>query len=232
MRVVVPYIPSALRAETVIALRQQGADVELVDVSGDVTSYWQLLRDLWQAQEDFLVVEHDIVVPPWTVAALETCPRAWCSVPEDRLGGGEGWWDANLQCNRFRQSAILVHPHLFDVMPEHTRHFQVLDHMALARLQRRIRPHVHMERLTTHLTATQPQGGYPWPSEIDTWPPALVSYTRWLAQFAPDKSEIPALEAEMQLARAEGRDDYEFLWARSQARWAADILANAKTSVD
>ena len=92
------------------ALQAQAQAVELVDVSGDPTAHWALLVELWSEQRDFLLVEHDFVITPNTVAtvAFDACPAPWCSAPSDLLGGHDGWWDSMLHANRWRRSAVIL----------------------------------------------------------------------------------------------------------------------------
>jgi hypothetical protein len=165
------------------ALQDQAPVVETVDVSGSVTAYWELLCRLWTEQRDFLLVEHDIVIAPATLATFNACPHAWCSAPSDLFGGGDGWWDSMLHCNRFRAEAMRGHPDLFTSMPPCARHWLALDAHSLPRLARRIgQPHCHLELLNQHLQGPRDRGGYPWPSEILNWAEPLFAWNVWLAQ--------------------------------------------------
>jgi hypothetical protein len=55
VRVVCPF--TNLRHETEAALCQHAPHAELIDVSGSVYAYWELLRDLGAEGRDFFVVE-------------------------------------------------------------------------------------------------------------------------------------------------------------------------------
>jgi hypothetical protein len=225
VRVVVPFVPGSLRAETVAACEAQTSALELIDVSAEATSYWALVADLWGAQEPFVLIEHDIVISPGTLAAFERCPHPWCSAASDHFGGHDGWWDAMLHCNRFKAEAMRGHPDLFASMPPWCRHWLSLDAKSLPRLQRRIGPpHCHAELVNQHLRGDRETGGYPWPSEVDRWAEPLFAYSAWLAQFAPDEDELPALAAETGAARGARRDDLEFLECRLHAAAAARAL--------
>ena len=89
MRCVMPYTPSGIAARAGDALLAQAPDAELVDVSGSPTAYHVLLERLWADQQDFMLVEHDNVIAPGTVAALEACPWEWCACPHTPLS--ERW---------------------------------------------------------------------------------------------------------------------------------------------
>ncbi len=106
LRVVCAY--TTLHPETERALRVQAEAPEFADVSGDVTDYCATWARLWRAQEDFVMVEHDIVIAPGTIDAFAACPEPWCCVSTGALG-------AAFQCNRFRRELIVAHPDLFDL---------------------------------------------------------------------------------------------------------------------
>jgi hypothetical protein len=78
VRLVCPFTPAGLRSETLSALEQLGRSVEMVDVSGSDESYAALLAALWDSGDDFLLIEHDIVLTQAAVEAMESCPHPWC----------------------------------------------------------------------------------------------------------------------------------------------------------
>jgi hypothetical protein len=89
-------------------------------------------------------------------------------------------------------------PGLFSAMPPWCRHGHGLDEDSLPRLARRIgQPHVHTDLLTTHLrpisTTTATRGRQR--SQIG----GLRSFGMSCGSpgFAPDETEMPALEAEI-----------------------------------
>jgi len=107
MRIVVPF--TKLHVETMHALESAGADYELALV-GEDDSYWRLLYDLWRTGEDFVVVEHDIVVRPSVFDEFEECENEWCVAPYPfvyRLCAGLG-------CTRFRASLLQRFPEIMD----------------------------------------------------------------------------------------------------------------------
>jgi hypothetical protein len=136
VRVVCCYTPDRLRRGTVESLRAQAPHAEFIDVSGSPDTYYEAFRALWlAADDDLLLVEHDIVLAPGTVAALETCPEAWCSChigSEERTTGLEAYF----QCNRWRAWMMAVTPHVVDLLPVQ-RHWGTLDAYLLARMRGR-----------------------------------------------------------------------------------------------
>src|ERR1017187_1932583 len=125
VRVVCPYTPNHLRRGTVESLRAQAPHTEFIDVSAAPDSYFELFKRLWTSQEDFLLVEHDLVLAPGTVAALEACPEPWCSCHIDveyKLYHGEAFF----QCNRWRREIMLARPNACEI-PMSQRYWGTLD---------------------------------------------------------------------------------------------------------
>lgn len=75
--VIVPQ-PAARRTPAQDALRDQGVEFEVVDVSADPLEYGRLLRRLWEAGDTFVLVEHDLVPPAGAIAELLDCDRPLC----------------------------------------------------------------------------------------------------------------------------------------------------------
>lgn len=148
MRVVCCYAPNHLRRGTVESLRGQAPHAEFVDVSSGPDAYFEAFRSLWLAQEDFLLVEHDLVLAPGTVDALEACGEPWCSCHIGHLFTtykGEAY----LQCNRWRREMMIAHPGVVDV-PREDRFWGQLDGHLLKRMGG-FKPHRHLDLPTLHL---------------------------------------------------------------------------------
>jgi hypothetical protein len=103
--VVVPF--TELRAETSAAL--QGREVTYSPMLTD-ESYFELLSDCWAAKRSFIVVEHDIVVEPWTIDELAACPEDWCSMGYPYRGDPAAH---GLACTKFSDRLIARHPETF-----------------------------------------------------------------------------------------------------------------------
>ena len=110
MRVVVGFAPR-LYPGVVEAIRANGVEPECTDVSRDKRAYQNLLAAAW-AKGAFVVVEHDVVIKPGTLAALEACPKPWCTVVYKTTSGG--WLAGALGCTRFDASLIKCHQRVFD----------------------------------------------------------------------------------------------------------------------
>jgi hypothetical protein len=104
MQVVVPY--TRVHDEVVEALEATGHPYEMVDVSENESSYYELLRAKWAAGETFIIVEHDIIVMRTTFTELEQCPEPWCIVPHRYLG----WMHWGLGCVKFTDRLICAVP--------------------------------------------------------------------------------------------------------------------------
>src|ERR1035441_1644114 len=117
MRVVCCYTPDRLRRGTVESLRAQAPHAEFIDVSGGGDAYYEAFRALWlNADDDLMLIEHDLVLAPGTVEALERCAEPWCSChigSEERTTGFEAFF----QCNRWRRAMIAATPHVVDILP-------------------------------------------------------------------------------------------------------------------
>lgn len=167
MRVVMPYtMVNRAACDALPAM-----STEFVNVSADPLAYWRLLALLWGDAEDFTLIEHDVVIAPGTLAALDACPEPWCSCPQPNaprwsrkrqatppkhspLTGTDdrnGWSSACLQVNRFRRELMLAEPDLISSVAEPNRYWLVLDEHTVGRLRQRC--HVHHELPTNHVPA-------------------------------------------------------------------------------
>jgi hypothetical protein len=113
-KVVVPYTEK--HPEVLAALA--GSDLQAFKV-GDDDRYWKLLKKLWTKGEDFIIVEHDIVIRPDTISGFDECPEPWCVAPypfAHRLCAGLG-------CVRFRKELLRDFPEIMDEVDkrEHPR---------------------------------------------------------------------------------------------------------------
>jgi hypothetical protein len=167
---------------TVSALEAQAPGrVEYVDVSGSPYAYWELMRALWTAGEDFALVEHDVVVADGTIDAFERCPAGWCCAPSEYdywalpplpatppdtfTVGAVPYY--GLRVHRWRREAMLAYPTLLDEVGERVvrgfehkpgGYWEMLDGRMLRPLQERVAgPHVHGECPALHLHHRRPK---------------------------------------------------------------------------
>lgn len=108
MRVICPF--TNIRPETRESLDASGYAWEAIDVSGADEAYWEALSDLWEYQETFAVVEHDIVLREGVLAELEACSGLWCTCPYPYQNGMR----AGLGCVRFDRELITGYPRLME----------------------------------------------------------------------------------------------------------------------
>ena len=149
MRVVVPFVHIAPGVAE--ALDATGHPWEAIDVSGSDFNYWTLLSDLWSRKACLILVEHDVIVRPDTLAELEACPRPWCAFTVPYLGGEY----PGLGCVKFDASIIAAIPDALDQVGTMSnashppKHYCSMDHF----LQRVVLPqtgmaqHVHLPAL-------------------------------------------------------------------------------------
>jgi hypothetical protein len=101
VRLVCPYTPAGLRTETQVALQQLGRSVDMVDTSASDESYAELLAALWAGDDDFLLIEHDMIPTTAAVQAMEECADVWCANPY-RVNHQVGEYIVGLGFTRFR----------------------------------------------------------------------------------------------------------------------------------
>ena len=97
MRIVYPFTEEGYTPESWESLVDEGNRIEAVNVGGSDSVYGELLVELWEKGETFLVVEHDIILPAGIVAEYKACDEEWCSspyayfdMPVTTSGGGLG----------------------------------------------------------------------------------------------------------------------------------------------
>ena len=69
-----------MHPSTAATLAPYGDRVRYVDVHAP-GAYWELFKSLWKSGEDFIIVEHDVVVNADTIESFDACPEAWCTAP-------------------------------------------------------------------------------------------------------------------------------------------------------
>lgn len=160
MVVVVPFVESLLRKETVAAVESEAASIGSAIIFArldplDDEAYFRLLRDYWALGGDFTIVEHDVVPAEGTFASFADCPATWCSSPYKI---GTGVHTLVLGCTRFRGELMHAFPEAVEmagkiendsiVFP--ARHWKRID----ARLNKVLRKHryiCHAHKVADHL---------------------------------------------------------------------------------
>lgn len=140
MKVVMPVVEYPIAAPL--------DDAEVVKVDGDY-GYGNLVADLWEAGEDFLLVEQDVLVTPAVRDELAACPELYCAAPYN-LCDGRGLGVA-LGCVRFKGELTQNYPYV--ATPWRDVHWSVLDGAVDATMSEivRRRPHVHSDAAVVHL---------------------------------------------------------------------------------
>lgn len=80
--VCVPFVGGMLREETRAAVLDQDANAVFVELPRtSPTAYARLLLDLWRRPGDVVIVEQDVIPPPYAIANLLRCTSGWCTHP-------------------------------------------------------------------------------------------------------------------------------------------------------
>jgi hypothetical protein len=77
LRIVIPFVRGGLAPETKAWGEEHRA--EFVDLTGDDEGYFKLLTRLWNAGQEFYLVEQDIVPDPQQFTDMVACPQEWCA---------------------------------------------------------------------------------------------------------------------------------------------------------
>lgn len=112
MRVIVPHVEITPECDN--ALWAYAPTAERIDVGHDDEAYWRLLNRLWHTGQSFLLIEHDVVIGPDTVAEMTGCPKEWCAASYPYISTVS----YGLACTKFRGSLMARFPNLFDMIGE------------------------------------------------------------------------------------------------------------------
>jgi hypothetical protein len=119
-------------------LSRYGHAPTYIDVSASSDAYWNLLNDLWQKGETFILVEHDILPWPGALEELWQCPGLWCANSYDQRGIGIYH---SFGCTKFSAELIRRLP---DVWSRIGHHWSRLDsEFEWQACQAGLRPHPH-----------------------------------------------------------------------------------------
>lgn len=133
-------------AEYPIARPLEGAEV--VKVEGDY-GYGNLVADLWESGQSFLLVEQDVLLTQAVRDSLERCERPYCSAPYNlRDGRGLG---VSLGCVRF--AGVLTENYPGVATPWREVRWDLLDGAVDRTLREvvKLEPHVHWDEALVHL---------------------------------------------------------------------------------
>jgi hypothetical protein len=82
VKVIYPFTAQRTEESFISVMRYVPYDqLESVNVSTSEFEYGHLLEKLWVKQEDFLIIEHDIVIHEGLVEEFAECEEEWCSSP-------------------------------------------------------------------------------------------------------------------------------------------------------
>ncbi len=154
MRIVVPY--TQIHPSTAKSL--ENYEVEYIDVSQTVESYWRLMVSIWEQRESTLIIEHDMEVNDRAIRQAKYCKCEWSVSPY--FGPAKQVLSAALGCTRFRSSFMAANADLLakvgdidDAAPTLVkRDWRRLDARMLGILRDRgYKPHIHETVLHHHV---------------------------------------------------------------------------------
>jgi hypothetical protein len=144
LKAVCPYTEDKLRLETAVALaRHWRGEVRFVKLDPqDVFAYPNLLADLWAQQEDFALIEHDIVITPQVYQEFRDCPEPYCCFPYEwgtQIGPALG-------CTRFRTELVTRYPQAMAQVQAQRVGWRQTDVVLMRHVFARngVQPHVHL----------------------------------------------------------------------------------------
>ncbi len=105
MKLIVPY--TNLRPLVRATLEQYNLHPKFVKLSGE-DDYWNLLSQLWEEKESFVLNEHDVLPWPGAIQEIADCPADWCSYTY-RMKKGYGIHHA-FGCTKIGQGLIEAIP--------------------------------------------------------------------------------------------------------------------------
>jgi len=112
VKIVVPATPGGLHHSVIPAILRQGG-APIVWPVGPGEEYFELIRLLWAAGRDFVIVEHDVEIPPGALAGFVVCPSPWCAHSYEVYAGDVATAYGGpyaLGLARFRAELMAAHP--------------------------------------------------------------------------------------------------------------------------
>jgi hypothetical protein len=110
MKVIVPY--TKITPECDAALTKHAPKAERVYVGGGDREYWRLLLGLWNQQQSFVIVEHDVVLTADTLPSIARCPALWCACPYPYIST----ISYGLACVKFRKELMVRFPMFIELV--------------------------------------------------------------------------------------------------------------------
>lgn len=111
MRIVCPYA-GPVRPAVQDAIRRFAPTTAFVEMNG-LFGYAELFLRNWTGQDDFVIIEHDIVIHESVVPSFLGCPEMWCTYSYPALGGRLEA-SRSLGCTKFSaELQRMIHPSEF-----------------------------------------------------------------------------------------------------------------------
>ena len=159
---VCPYVtvgPSIARGLSPLcerALSRYAPDAELIDLGTRHDAYRELLEELWQDGESFLIVEQDVEIHEAVIPELGACQEPWCLYAYN-IGWPPAPVRSALGCVRFSAHLLAEYPNAIADLP--VRGWNQLDSMIYPRLREAgFRPHEHEPLVAHHHRYPAPGG--------------------------------------------------------------------------
>ena len=163
MIVLLPYVPSLLREETLAAVEEEtasvGWDFRQVEIDpNDLEHYFRVLNDHWREGDGLTVVEHDIVPPAGAFSQFASCPEHFCAFPYPCSGSPVARNLLALGCTRFSKELVTSIPEAVELAGEISedaqnlgkRHWKRMDVRLYRVLIESFGDYRHLPRYQTH----------------------------------------------------------------------------------
>jgi hypothetical protein len=128
LKVICPY--TNLQYATEFFLRLEEPKTRFVYTGHSTTAYYELLKELWNQQETFIMVEHDIVIWPGALHDLWECSEPLCAYEAPyniTLVGGRRGLSYGIGCLKWNSILMTKFPNLVIDTPEEDREWVRLD---------------------------------------------------------------------------------------------------------
>jgi hypothetical protein len=151
LRVFAGYVGSGLRPETYRSLVRYVpiGCLEMVNVSGDLSTYWLEFRKRWVGNYDLVTVEQDNVINGEILPSFNLCPEPWCVYEYEgphnmtSRGAPDRMLKTSLGCTRFSQQLQKEVP-ITDISKKDYFSWYLIDYrIAIVLAKKGYSPHIH-----------------------------------------------------------------------------------------
>jgi len=164
LRVLGCYAGGGLRQETHRSLVKNVpiGCLEMVNVSGDISTYWLEFRKRWTGKHDLVTVEQDNVLTPEMLPSFNMCDEPWCVYEYEgpvnmvSRGASDRYLKTSLGCTRFSQRLQQEVPWTEFSKKDYFSWYLIDYRIAVVLGKKGYSPHIHGEVEHLHDYASDP----------------------------------------------------------------------------